>query len=113
MIYRTLAESTAPAYDPYLQYGALGLLLFVLVAIFWKGVPQIGTLIERNVKSVCDAISTGFSAVGSQIGEMRRDLSGIETRHATHIDEVKSRLDRIDTGISEVKAMVSREKREG
>lgn len=103
-----LLGDTTVAGDSYLQYGALGLLFVVLLAIFWKAVPQVGRFIEKNIEALGDRISNGLTAIGSQVGEMRKDLAGIETRHADHIEKVNGRLDRIETKVEEVKTIVSK-----
>ena len=103
-----LAETTNTHGDPYLQYGALGLLFLVLLAIFWKGVPQVGRFIEKNIETLGITISNGLAAIGQQVGEMRKDLTGIESRHADHVSQVNGRLDKIETKVDEVKSIVSR-----
>lgn len=97
---------------PYLQYGALGILFFVLVAILWRGVPQVGRFIEKNIDGLGAKIQDGLSAIGIQVGEMRKDLTGIENRHAEGMTHVNGRLDKIDTKIDtigeRVETLVSR-----
>ena len=98
--------------DSYLQYGALGILFAVLMAIFWRATPQVGRFIERNIESLGKKIEDGLNAIGIQVGEMRKDVANIENRHAENITNVNGRLDKIDGKIdsigTKVETLVSR-----
>lgn len=105
-----LLAADAAASDPYLQYGALGILFAVLIGLFWKAIPSVGRFIEKNIDALGEKINDGLKAIGVQVGEMRKDLSGIETRHADLMEKVTGRLDKIETKIDDVKTIVSQRK---